>query len=114
MKSDENMLDWDMLEENYQSGNEVKSLEEYITECGISDDDEDTFGASLMDADRDILLKTIEDVKNVRRMVSEGVTVEEISSALSLDKKYVTDIAIVLNSSTEDEDDIALAHLLLM
>ena len=113
MMSDENMVDWDMLDENYcESGNEVKSLEEYIVECGV--DDEDAFGASLMDADRDILLKTIEDVKNVRKMISDGVTVDEISDALSLEKKYVTDIAIILNSSTEDEDDIAIAHLVLI
>ena len=47
-------------------------------------------------------------------MISDGVTVDEISDALSLEKKYVTDIAIILNSSTEDEDDIAIAHLVLM
>lgn len=115
MSSDkENSInDWEYLEDNYkESENEVKDLEAYITE-GMEDDFyyEDSI---LSDADNVLLKKTVDDVKNVRELMKEGITAKEIADRLSLSEDYIMMIAITLNSSTEDDNDIAIAHLVMM
>lgn len=106
-------VDWEYLEENYkESGNEVKDLEAYITE-GIEDAFD--YGDSMMlDADNGLFEKTVKDVKNVRELMKEGITVKEIAERLSLEEEYIMIIAVTLNSSTEDDNDVAVAHLVMM
>lgn len=112
MKSEENFLDWDMMDNYYNNdGKEIGGIEDFISD---DDDFEDSFEASILDADKKEVVKVANDVKNVREMVADGITVKEISEKLNLDQEYVTDIAIILNSTTEDEDDIAVAHMMLM
>lgn len=111
MDSDKD-LDWDYLDENYkEAGNEVKDLEDYILDADISDDFND---AALLDTDNFTIRKTAEDVKNVRELMKEGVIVKDIASRLALEEEYVTRIAITLTSNTEDDNDIAIAHLVMM
>ena len=115
MNSDkENSInDWEYLEDNYkESENEVKDLEAYITE-GM-EDDFDYEDSILSDADNVLLKKTVDDVKNVRELMKEGITAKEIADRLSLSEDYIMMIAITLNSSTEDDNDIAIAHLVMM
>lgn len=115
MSSDkENSInDWEYLEDNYkESENEVKDLEAYITE-GM-EDDFDYEDSILSDADNVLLKKTVDDVKNVRELMKEGITAKEIADRLSLSEDYIMMIAITLNSSTEDDNDIAIAHLVMM
>lgn len=115
MNSDkENSInDWEYLEDNYkESENEVKDLEAYITE-GM-EDDFDYEDSILLDADNVLLKKTVDDVKNVRELMKEGITAKEIADRLSLSEDYIMMIAITLNSSTEDDNDIAIAHLVMM
>lgn len=115
MSSDkENSInDWEYLEDNYkESENEVKDLETYITE-GM-EDDFDYEDSILSDADNVLLKKTVDDVKNVRELMKEGITAKEIADRLSLSEDYIMMIAITLNSSTEDDNDIAIAHLVMM
>ena len=115
MSSDkENSInDWEYLEDNYkESENEVKDLEAYITE-GM-EDDFDYEDSILSDADNVLLKKTVDDVKNVRELMKAGITAKEIADRLSLSEDYIMMIAITLNSSTEDDNDIAIAHLVMM
>lgn len=105
--------DWEYLDDNYkESENEVKDLEAYISE-GL-DDDFDYEDSMLLDVDDALFKKTVEDVKSVRKLMSDGVTVKEIAGRLSLAEDYIMMIAITLNSSTEDDNDIAIAHLVMM
>lgn len=106
-------MDWDYLDKNYTSSeNSVRSLDEILKECEengeISDDVSNTY------SDAALLEKTVNDVRNVRELISNGVTVKEIAKRLSLDEEYVICIAVTLNSSTDDDNDIAIAHLVMM
>lgn len=106
-------MDWDYLEENYKSSDSaVRSLDEIMKECKengeIIEDVASSYSDSLL------LEKTVNDVKNVRELVVQGVTVKEIAKRLSLHEDYVVCIAVTLNSSTDDDNDIAIAHLVMM
>lgn len=105
--------DWEYLDDNYkESGNEVKDLEAYILE-GL-DDDTDYEELMKIDSDDALFKKTVDDVKNVRELMNEGKTVKEIAESLFLSEDYIMMIAVTLNSSTEDDNDIAIAHLVMM
>lgn len=105
-------MDWDYLDENYTSGNKVRSLDEILKECEekgeISEDVEKTYSQA------DQLQKVVNDVKNVRELIIQALPVKEIANRLSLDEEYVTNIAITINGSPEDNSDIAIAHMVMM
>ncbi len=109
----DNNKDWDYLDDYYnESGNEVRSFEEIMAECEASDELSDEYD-NILDTGVS-LTKTVEDVKNVRKLIAEGKTVVEISQILGLDQEYITIIAITLNSSTDDDNDVSIAHLVMM
>ena len=106
-------MDWDYLEENYKSSDSaVRSLDEIMKECEENGEIIEDVTSSYSDSF--LLEKTVNDVKNVRELVVQGVTVKEIAKRLSLDEDYVVCIAVTLNSSTDDDNDIAIAHLVMM
>ena len=106
-------MDWDYLEENYTSSdNKVRSLDEIMKECEANGEISDSLDSIY--SNKTQLEKTVNDVKNVRELIHQGVTVKEISKRLSLDEDYVVCIAVTLNSSTDDDNDIAIAHLVMM
>lgn len=105
--------DWDYLDENYkESENKVRSFEEIMAECKTLDDFDDDYD-NILDSGVS-LLKTVEDVKNVRELIAKGKSVKEIAADLGLEENYITVIAVTLNSSTDDDNDIAIAHLVMM
>ena len=53
-------------------------------------------------------------MKNVRELIIQALPVKEIANRLSLDEEYVTNIAITINGSPEDNSDIAIAHMVMM
>jgi hypothetical protein len=106
-------MDWDYLEENYTSSdNKVRSLDEIMKECEANGEISDNLDSIY--SDKAQLEKTVNDVKNVRELIHQGITVKEISKRLALDEDYVVCIAVTLNSSTDDDNDIAIAHLVMM
>lgn len=106
-------MDWDYLEDNYKpSENEVRSLDDILKECEVNGELDSDVNQTY--SNNALLQKTVNDVKNVRELVSEGVPLQEIAKRLSLEEDYVVCIAVTLNSSTEDDNDIAIAHLVMM
>ncbi|NLL93281.1 MAG: hypothetical protein GX225_03920 [Clostridiales bacterium] len=105
-------LDWKYLEENYkESDRKVRSFEEIMNECESTHEDDkyDTIGEA-----GSALLETVENVKKIREMSSQAKTVKEMAETLNLKEEYVTTIMIILNSSTDDDNDVAIAHLVMM
>ena len=73
--------DWDYLDENYkESENKVRSFEEIMAECKTLDDFDDDYD-NILDSGVS-LLKTVEDVKNVRELIAKGKSVKEIAADL--------------------------------
>ena len=106
-------MDWDYLEDNYKpSENEVRSLDDILKECEVNGELDSDVNQTY--SNNALLQKTANDVKNVRELVSEGVPLQEIAKRHSLEEDYVVCIAVTLNSSTEDDNDIAIAHLVMM
>lgn len=105
-------LDWEYMQDFYEEGprKEVKSLEEYAL------GDEEPLSESIEEVNKsnEKLLKTIQDVKDVREQLSSGKSVVEIAEALHADANYIHTIAITLGYNTEDSGDIAIAHLVMM
>ena len=105
-------LDWEYMQDFYEEGpsKEVKSLEEYA----LGDDEPLSESIEEVNKSNEKLLKTIEDVKDVRELLSTGKSVVEIAEALHQEAKYIQTIAMTLGYSTEDSGDIAIAHLVMM
>lgn len=105
-------LDWEYMQDFYEEGprKEVKSLEEYA----LGDDEPLTESIEEVNKSNEKLLKTIQDVKDVRAQLSSGKSVAEIAEALHEEESYVHTIAITLGYNTEDSGDIAIAHLVMM
>ncbi|WP_455718737.1 hypothetical protein [Anaerosporobacter sp.] len=105
-------LDWEYMQEFYEKGpqKEVKSLEDYV----VSHEEPLTESVEELDKSNEKLLKTIQDVKDVRELLSKGKSVAEIAEALHAEAKYIQSIAMTLGYSTEDSGDIAIAHLVMM
>ena len=59
------------------------------------------------------LEKTVEDVKTVLKLASEGQNIEQIALATGLDKDYIFNIQVCAQGFRED-NEIAVAHLVMM
>ncbi|WP_310604566.1 hypothetical protein [Anaerosporobacter sp.] len=105
-------LDWEYMQDFYEEGpqREVKSLEEYA----LGAEEPLTESIEEIDKGNNKLLKTIEDVKTVRELLSTGKSIDEIAETLQADVNYIHTIAVTLGYSTEDSGDIAIAHLVMM
>ncbi len=107
-------LDWEYMSDFYEeSGKErkVRSFDEILSEHEDAMQTPDSDNNSYDNAKLEELAKII---GKIRVMTSEGKTVANIASELSLDEKYVTDIVVTIMGSADDHSDIAIAHLMLM
>lgn len=105
-------LDWEYMQDFYEEGpqKEVKSLEDYV----VSHEEPLTESVEEIDKSNEKLLKTIQDVKEVRELLGKGKSVTDIAETLHAEENYVKTIAMTLGYSTEDSGDIAIAHLVMM
>lgn len=107
----ENMdLDWELSADYYKENENRRELkledfiEEEATESGMSDHTA-SLGADVQ--------RVAADVRQVKAFAGQGKTVAEISGLMGVEQKYVSDILICVQSFPED-NDIAVAHLILM
>lgn len=107
-------LDWEYMSDFYQEGeNKVRSFEEISKET--AEDRELQARCAEIDVSTldDKLAKTVLDVKRVKEESLKGGNVEEIAQNLGMSKEYVTTILMNVQGYAED-DDFAIAHLVLM
>lgn len=102
-------LDWELSQEYYQEEDNTKEwkLEDFIEE------EEPASAPPVSPLETELLQKTIQDVKQVMKLQSEGNPIPEIAKKLNLDEQYVFDIQITAQGFHED-DEIAVAHLMMM
>lgn len=107
----ENMdLDWELSADYYKENENRRELkledfiEEEASESGMPD------STASLSAD---VRRVAGDVRNVKELATQGKTVAEIAGLLGAEQKYVSDILICVQSFPED-NDIAVAHLILM
>lgn len=101
-------LDWEYMSDFYANeGNEVGSLEDYMSESDLAEPTDEFVGGD----GNDTLHQIINDVKKVRELNDQGKNVEQIAEILAMDEDYVTLILMSMNGSPEDSSDIAIAHL---
>jgi predicted phage tail protein len=105
-------LDWEYMQDFYEEGPQkvMKSLEDYM----VSHEEPQTESVEELDKSNEKLLKTIQDVKDVRELLGKGKSVAEMAEALHAEINYIQTIAMTLGYSTEDSGDIAIAHLVMM
>lgn len=61
----------------------------------------------------DDLQRTIQEVHQVMALAAQGQTIDQIAQQLGLEAQYVYDIQVTAQGFHED-DEIAVAHLLMM
>lgn len=98
-------LDWELSEDYYKEDTNKKqlSLEDFI-------DHQPEEEVVLKKGE---LEKTVEDVKTVLKLASEGQNIEQIALATGLDKDYIFNIQVCAQGFRED-NEIAVAHLVMM
>jgi hypothetical protein len=101
--------DWEISEDYYanQENDKKMSLEDFILDSDMD------HGELLSPNPTDELLKkTIEDVRQVLALASEGKNIKEIAVFTGLEEAYVYNIQVCAQGFHED-DEIAVAHLVL-
>lgn len=103
-------LDWELSADYYKENENRRELkledfmEEESTESGMWDHTA-SLGADVQ--------RVAADVRKVKELAGQGKTVMEIAGMLGTEQQYVSDILICVQSFPED-NDIAVAHLILM
>lgn len=107
----ENMdLDWELSADYYKEDENRRELkledfiEEDAAESGMADH------TASLNAD---VQRVAADVRKVKELAGQGKNMAEIAGLLGVEQKYVSDILICVQSFPED-NDIAVAHLILM
>ena len=98
------------MSEDFYSGDgdgKSMSLEDFITEDDLKQED-----MGVAHNTDELLNKTAADVHRVMELALAGNNIETIAEMTGLDKQYVYDIQVCAPGFRE-EDEIAVAHLLL-
>lgn len=105
--------DWEVSEDYYQTDEEKKEmrLEDFMDPD--TDTPSDSFGKTASSESTEALQQTINDVRQVMALASQGRTIDQIAQDLGLDRQYVYDIQVTAQGFHED-DEVAVAHLLMM
>lgn len=105
MEKDHKIEDWEYADDFYEEEHKSLSLEDFILEEDMNENE------TVHD---EAFLKIVDDVKRVRALYNSGKTIEQISLDTNLEYDYIQTILIILNGASEDDSDVAVAHLVQM
>lgn len=102
--------DWELSEEYYKENEDKREwkLEDFI-EDEVAEEPLISDTAGL----HEDVKRVAADVRRVKELSGQGKTVVEIAGMMRVEPKYVSDIQVCIQSFPED-NDIAVAHLILM
>lgn len=106
----ENMTDWEFegLKNPAEDTRELK-LEDFMG----NDEEPDGFDIVISE-EEEKLKQTVEEVKAVRELIEAGNSAKKIAGILGKDVARIRLIHMCLYGATEDGNDIAAAHLVMM
>ncbi|MFQ9510774.1 MAG: hypothetical protein ACLRZ7_07685 [Lachnospiraceae bacterium] len=108
-------IDWEMSEDFYKVDKEkekqLPSFEDFV-KASFTDTLEDQIEPDLTAQSR--LEKTVNDVKAVRAAMIRQESTADMAKNLGLDLDYINLILLTIQGGFSEDDDIAIAHLVLM
>lgn len=105
-------IDWefqaDFFDEN--DSKKLRSFEEIVKESQGSENADSI--EHIIQGDSK-LAETVTNIRNIKKQISSGKNIAQMAEFLGLEESYVTLVLMTLQGYTED-DDLAIAHLIMM
>lgn len=105
--------DWEFSEEFFQTDEEkdkeLPLFEDFVLKDRKAGEEE---AISLIGNEK--LRQTVADIRIVRKLIEDQMTIADIAEKLDMEQDYVLLITMNIQGGSDKDDDIAIAHLVLM
>ena len=106
--------DWELSEDFYKENSKaLPSFEQFVAESYIDGDTIEKVELAVSNRDSK-LEETVNHIKAIKEEINKGHNTEEIARNLKLDVEYVRLVQMTIQGGFTEDDDIAIAHLVLM
>lgn len=106
--------DWEISEDFYKEHTKtLPSFEQFVKESYIDGDMIDDVSLDISNNDSK-LQETVKHIRAIKEEIANGHTTKEIAVNLNIDESYVMLVQMTIQGGFTEDDDVAIAHLVLM